>query len=100
MATYKKTSIEGAQEKVLFEEVLKQKKKELGDAYEEYKQKTTQQELLKKTTRKNSSTIPDPKKHQTFIRRTRRDYTRPIVWGIIGLITIILIVKVLQIITQ
>lgn len=39
-------------------------------------------------------------KHQTFIRRTRRDYTRPIVWGIIGLITIILIVKVLQIITQ
>ena len=39
-------------------------------------------------------------KHQTFIRRTRRDYTRPIAWSIIGLITIILIVKVLQIITQ
>ncbi len=66
MATYKKTSIEGAQEKVLFEEVLKQKKKELGDAYEDYKQQTTQQELLKEAARRNLLTIPDPKKHQTI----------------------------------
>jgi uncharacterized membrane protein len=30
----------------------------------------------------------------------KKDYTRSIVWVIIGLLTIILIVKVLQIITQ
>lgn len=67
MATYtRKTSIEGAQEKVIFERVLEQKKRELGDAYEEYKQQTSQQELLEEAARRNLLAIPDPKKHQTI----------------------------------
>lgn len=66
MATYKKTSIEGAQEKVIFERVLEQKKRELGNAYEEYKQQTSQQELLEEAAKRNLLAIPDPKKHQTI----------------------------------
>ena len=66
MATYKKTSIEGAQEKVIFERVLEQKKRELRNAYEEYKQQTSQQELLEEAAKRNLLAIPDPKKHQTI----------------------------------
>ena len=66
MATYKKTSIEGAQEKVIFERVLEQKKRELVNAYEEYKQQTSQQELLEEAAKRNLLAIPDPKKHQTI----------------------------------
>lgn len=67
MATYtRKTSIEGVQEKVIFERVLEQKKGELGNAYKEYKQQTSQQELLEEAARRNLLAIPDPKKHQTI----------------------------------
>ena len=64
------TSIERAKEKVIFEKVLEQKKRELGDSYEEYKQQTSEQELLKEAARRNLLSIPDPKKHQiiSFIK--------------------------------
>ena len=64
------TSIERAKEKVIFERVLEQKKRELGDSYEEYKQQTSEQELLKEAARRNLLSIPDPKKHQiiSFIK--------------------------------
>jgi hypothetical protein len=85
MATYKKTSIEGAQEKVLFEEVLKEKKKELGEAYENYKKYTTQQELLEEAARINLIQIPDPKSQQPKPSTNPKNWnwTAIITWSII-----------------
>lgn len=68
MATYfKKPSIERAEQSVIIDRVLEQKKKELtpGD-FKTYANFTTQQELLEEAARRNLLGIPDPKKHQTI----------------------------------
>lgn len=67
MVTYtRKPSTEKAEQSVIVERVLEQKKKELGLDFEKYKQQTSQQELLKEAARRNLLAIPDPKKHQTI----------------------------------
>ena len=68
MATYfKKPSIERAEQSVIMDRVLEQKKKELspGD-FKTYANFTTQQELLEEAARRNLLAIPDPKLHQTI----------------------------------
>lgn len=68
MATYfKKPSTERAEQSVIMDRVLEQKKKELtpGD-FKTYANHTTQQELLEEAARRNLLAIPDPKKHQTI----------------------------------
>jgi len=72
MATYfKKPSIERAEQSVIMDRVLEQKKKELspGD-FKTYANLTTQQELLEEAARRNLLAIPDPKLHQqiSFIK--------------------------------
>ena len=68
MATYtKKPSIEKAEQSVIMDRVLEQKKKELSpEEYNKYVNFTTQQELLEEAARRNLLAIPDPKKHQTI----------------------------------
>lgn len=68
MATYfKKPSIEKAEQSVIMDRVLEQKKKELSpEDYTRYANYTTQQELLEEAARRNLLAIPDPKKHQTI----------------------------------
>ena len=72
MATYKKKpSIEKAEQSVIMDRVLEQKKKELSPKdYNKYVNYTTQQELLEEAARRNLLAIPDPKKHQqiSFIK--------------------------------
>ena len=72
MATYfKKPSIEKAEQSVIMDRVLEQKKKELSPKdYNKYVNYTTQQELLEEAARRNLLAIPDPKKHQqiSFIK--------------------------------
>ena len=63
MATYfKKPSIEKAEQSVIMDRVLEQKKKELSpEEYNKYANYTTQQELLEEAARRNLLAIPDPK---------------------------------------
>ena len=72
MATYfKKPSIEKAEQSVIMDRVLEQKKKELSsEDYNRYANFTTQQELLEEAARRNLLAIPDPKLHQqiSFIK--------------------------------
>ena len=72
MATYfKKPSIEKAEQSVIVDRVLEQKKKELSpEDYNKYVNYTTQQELLEEAARRNLLAIPDPKLHQqiSFIK--------------------------------
>ena len=72
MATYfKKPSIEKAEQSVIMDRVLEQKKKELSsEEYNKYANFTTQQELLEEAARRNLLAIPDPKLHQqiSFIK--------------------------------
>ena len=72
MATYfKKPSIERAEQSVIMDRVLEQKKKELSpEDFKTYANYTTQQELLEEAARRNLLSIPDPKKHQiiSFIK--------------------------------
>ena len=72
MATYfKKPSIEKAEQSVIMDRVLEQKKKELSpEDYNKYVKYTTQQELLEEAARRNLLAIPDPKLHQqiSFIK--------------------------------
>jgi hypothetical protein len=72
MATYiKNPSIERAEQSVIMDRVLEQKKKELPlEDYTRYKNFTSQQELLEEATRRNLLSIPNPKKHQiiSFIK--------------------------------
>jgi hypothetical protein len=72
MATYfKKPSIEKAEQSVIMDRVLEQKKKELSpEDYNKYVNYTTQQELLEEAARRNLLAIPDPKLHQqiSFIK--------------------------------
>jgi hypothetical protein len=72
MATYtRKPSIEKAEQSVIMDRVLEQKKKELSsEDYTRYANYTTQQELLEEAARRNLLAIPDPKKHQqiSFIK--------------------------------
>jgi hypothetical protein len=72
MATYfKKPSIEKAEQSVIMDRVLEQKKKELSpEEYNKYANYTTQQELLEEAARRNLLAIPDPKLHQqiSFIK--------------------------------
>jgi hypothetical protein len=68
MATYfKKPSIERAEQSVIMDRVLEQKKKELSpEDFKTYANFTTQQELLEEAARRNLLAIPDPKLHQTI----------------------------------
>jgi hypothetical protein len=68
MATYfKKPSIERAEQSVIMDRVLEQKKKELSSGdFKTYANYTTQQELLEEAARRNLLAIPDPKLHQTI----------------------------------
>jgi hypothetical protein len=68
MATYfKKPSIERAEQSVIMDRVLEQKKKELSpEDFKTYTNFTTQQELLEEAARRNLLAIPDPKLHQTI----------------------------------
>lgn len=68
MATYtKRPSIEKAEQSVIMDRVLEQKKKELSpEEYTKYINYTSQQELLEEAARRNLLAIPDPKKHQTI----------------------------------
>jgi hypothetical protein len=68
MATYfKKPSIERAEQSVIMDRVLEQKKKELSpEDFKAYANCTTQQELLEEAARRNLLAIPDPKLHQTI----------------------------------
>lgn len=68
MATYfKKPSIERAEQSVIMDRVLEQKKKELSPKdFKTYANFTTQQELLEEAARRNLLAIPDPKLHQTI----------------------------------
>lgn len=68
MATYfKKPSIERAEQSVIMDRVLEQKKKELSpEDFKTYANFTTQQELLEEAARRNLLGIPDPKLHQTI----------------------------------
>jgi hypothetical protein len=72
MATYiKNPSIERAEQSVIMDRVLEQKKKELSpEDFKTYANYTTQQELLEEAARRNLLSIPDPKKHQiiSFIK--------------------------------
>jgi hypothetical protein len=66
MATYfKKPSIQRAEQSVIMDRVLEQKKKELpSEDYTRYKNSTSQQELLEEAAKRNLLSIPDPKLHQ------------------------------------
>jgi len=68
MSTYfKKPSIERAEQSVIMDRVLEQKKKELSpEDFKTYANFTTQQELLEEAARRNLLAIPDPKLHQTI----------------------------------
>jgi hypothetical protein len=71
----KKSSIEEAQQRVILDRVLEQKKKELSsEEFQNYKKYTSQRELLEEAARKNLLGIPDPKKHQqiSFIKSVIR----------------------------
>jgi hypothetical protein len=72
MSTYtKKPSVEKAEQSVIMDRVLEQKKKELSsEEYTRYVNFTTQQELLEEAARINLLAIPDPKLHQqiSFIK--------------------------------
>jgi hypothetical protein len=72
MTTYfKKPSIERAEQSVIMDRVLEQKKEELSpEDFKTYANFTTQQELLEEAARRNLLGIPDPKKHQliSFIK--------------------------------
>jgi hypothetical protein len=72
MATYfKKPSIERAEQSVIMDRVLEQKKKELSpEDFKTYTDYTSQQELLEEAAKRNLLAIPDPKLHQqiSFIK--------------------------------
>lgn len=76
MATYfKKPSIERAEQSVIMDRVLVQKKKELSpEDFKTYANYTTQQELLEEAARSNLLAIPEPKLHQriSFIKSAIR----------------------------
>jgi hypothetical protein len=76
MATHsKKPSIERAEQSVIMDRVLQQKKKELSpEDFRNYVNFTIEQELLEEAARRNLLTIPDPKLHQhiSFVKSTIR----------------------------